>query len=284
VRPGWGWILVSALLQCGCATQSEYGGPYPIAKGALADKIAEFDTLRGARIGWDASKVAVLSRSLFEDSIRANRQSGAPQAAEYQRYNYVVKDGRIRVAVWTTSGSLEDVCKQAPRLASAYLGARVQSATMINFFPEEAALPSPSGPPRAMQRACESTTPSGRTVGVLDAHSKHFMLVQKPDTRLDDYRNSGAAWAKEEVDYAGEIIVDVRRCYYLINQGSGTYRPPGGRDGDFRYLLAAARLFEEVLGVAPAGVWDVSTPRLMPITAVTPTNPPFAAALNCGAG
>jgi hypothetical protein len=277
------WLVVLAALQYGCAAQPSYGGPYLIAREALADKIAEFDALRAARVGWSSSKVAVLSRDLLERSIRANRAGGAPHAAAYQRYNYVIKDGEIRVAVWTTDAPLEEVCKQASRPASAYTGARVRNATMVDFFAEETALPNRPGPALAPRRACESATPAGKTVGVLDAHTKHFLLVQKIDTRLEDYSShqSAEAWAREAADYAGELIVDLRGCYYVINQGSGTYRPPGGRDGDFRYLLAAARSFEAVLGVAPAAVWDVSTPRIVPTTVTAPANP-VGRGLDCG--
>jgi hypothetical protein len=277
VAPRWSLVWAVVALACSqisflgpaTARAQAYGNPYPIDPQAVGDKIAEFDALRHPAIDWDSSSVAALDRALFIDSIVDNRASGMPDSDKYQRYNYVILNGKILVAIWTSNQAMSQICKQAPQPApaAAYLASKVPARRMVNFFPEDTRLPFPlkaGGPP---QPACQSAAASGKTVGVFDAHSKHFMLAQGPATRLGDYiaLTSGPKWRMASVDYAGEIIVDVRNCYYVINQGSGTYRPKGGVSADFAYLMAAAEAFATTIGTAPAAVWDVSAPLVPPI-------------------
>jgi hypothetical protein len=263
---------VALLLGVAATASGQYGGPYEIDAKEKADKIAEFDAIRSLSINWDSSKAEVLDRKLFIDSIKENRSSNTPKADEYQRYNYVIENGEIRVAVWLIKGTVRNVCRRAPPiLGIPYLGARIKKGVMVNFFPEDTRLPDSSKIVGPIPKTCESTTPSGKTTGVLDGHSKHFMLAQGMGTKLSKYKSnpsSGEKWAATMVDYAGEIIVNVRDCYYIINQGSGTYKPRGGTGHDFVYLLKVATLFATTVGTPPVAVWD-TTMSVIPTT----TNP-----------
>jgi|SRR6267142_4897 len=286
------WAFPFLLGAAVAAYGQKYGGEYEIANppaskpGQLArDKISEFDALRDASIGWNSSETVLLERALFVKSIIANKGSKAPKAETYQRYNYVVKNNEIRVAVWTTGGAVRKVCRRAPVSARAYLATRTEKGTMVNFFPEVTDLPN-SKDLGEVPGACTSTTSAGKTTGVLDGHSKHFMLAQGDDknklVRLGAYKSgvSGNTWETAKVDYAGEIIVDVKHCIYIINQGSGTYRPKGGQD--FAYLLAVAELFRDRVLTPPLAVWDTQTPLLVPTTQVPTKSTDLS--LDCGNG
>jgi hypothetical protein len=238
----------------GSTTQPSYGGAYKIA--TRDEKIEEFDAIRGSGIDWTSSKVQVLTDSLFIASIKSNATSGMLDADKYQRYNYVVKGGEILVAVWTSPGNVTRACSKAGSLSSAsYGGASITTDTMINFFPEDVSLPLHSNATNG-QRVCEWRG-GKKPTGVLDGHSKHFMLAQGAGKKLTEYEpgKSGNDWARASVDYAGEIIVDVKNCNYVINQNSGTYRPKSGDNGNFRYLYQVADLFAKKTGVKPAAIW-----------------------------
>jgi hypothetical protein len=269
-------FLTLVLLGAGRASYAQF----QIPPENIADKIAEFDAMRAKDIGWNSSKVIALTRDIFERSIKENRISDFPRAKQYQRYNYVVKDGKILVAVWTITGTVKAACRGAPLSPGDYVGGRITRGMMINFFPEDTYLPN-SHALGSVPKTCESMASSGKVTGVLDGHSKHFLLVQGVDTHLSDYRPniSGPAWAEKEVDYAGEIIVDVKNCYYIINQNSGTYQPRGGERGNFNLLFKVAALFERTTSVAPVAVWDTRTPTIIPTTTYRGTE---SRQLDCG--
>lgn len=230
---------------------SLYGGPYAIATATppaasnqpTLDKQAEFDEIKKTKTSWKSSIATLLQQSptspqhLLGPSIDSNKTSMTNKYADqYQRSNYVVKEGKIRVATWAFESRDADfnvVC--GPGGAAQYPGARVQSGMMIDFFAEEQSLPPGSTAPKEIPgweppksppaEACTSVSKQGflqedKSVGVMDAHSKHFMLVQRVGAKLTDYpipQAQSLPWENAVVEYAGEIIVNVKLCEYLIN-------------------------------------------------------------------
>lgn len=142
---------------------------------------------------------------------------------------------------------------------------------MVNFLPEDNSGPNGKLTTSSEHAVCYVKAASAqKPTGILDAHSKHFLLAQDilaaPGSSrlasLSDYsKATSAKWVDATVDYAGEIIVNLTNCSYTINNGSGTYRPYAGRNGDFVYILQVAQLFAATVGFAPDEVWD-STPGL----------------------
>lgn len=255
--------LLATFLLSGCP---QYGGPYPIGgangfDGKLAsDKLAEFDEFKSKK-KWDSSEVVELNRKLFSDSIKSNSVTGIPHADDFQRYNYVIQGSKIFVAVWKNSkpaetgthALLSDICN--PGLP--YSGMKdIQPGMMVNFYPElrpDAPTPDPK---------CIATV-GGKPTGVLDAHSKHFMLAHGKGAMISKYLSG---WQNSKVEYAGEIIVSVKPCYYTINQGSGTYKPSAGStDKDFKHLEAVAQFFSLTIGVSPAFVWRTDSHLVQPV-------------------
>lgn len=274
----------------------DLGGPYFIGGAKVPqaldpfvafDKFVEFINFRNA--GWDSSEVANLDGALFSGSVRSNRGSGAPAADHYQRYNYVVQKvhGRLEilVAIWSLRGNPTSNTICGLPGAAPYPGMSVADGQMVNFYPEKS-LVTPLGielnPIPVEDRKCVNVTPTSHYIngapgsksnGVLDAHSKHFMLAEGEKIRLADFPavaaasegakltwrdTAGESWIRQSVEYAGEIVVDVQNCTYLINQGSGTYEP------DAKFLPAVAQLFAERVGAAPTYVWNDRTNTLLP--------------------
>ncbi len=231
-----------------------YGGPYRIGgpdasndahlKAAKA-KQEEFSGFQGK--SWSYSRVVPLDdEDLLTRSVKANAKSRVPDADRVQRYNYVVKDGTIWVAVWNDDDA-DEIC--GPNAGLPYPKMRIEEDTMVNFQPEaHKELPFPERVPNPACRAEKRN-------GVLDAHTKHFMLVQKAGASIAGYE---PGWVAATVDYAGELLVFLRgrkRCY-VINQGSGTYRPHPGTPADgLGHLKAVARLFAPYVD-GPLAVWD----------------------------
>ncbi|MSQ31596.1 MAG: hypothetical protein EXR64_06245 [Dehalococcoidia bacterium] len=92
--------------------------------------------------------------------------------------------------------------------------------------------------------------------------------------RLQDFPPKTKPWEDAQVEYAGEFLVRdpdhaTGKCTYVINQGSGTYRPQAGKTpfatptatpghllgGSFEYLEAVAKLFATILSAHPDLVW-----------------------------
>lgn len=274
------------------AAPAWFGATYRILPSQIAPKAREFDAIRdpSGPAQWDASTTQMLSRGLLERSILENSRSGAPDARSYQRYNYVVKDGSIRVAVWTRTSNIKGMCKSAlkptdptAKPSAEYENATVTKDVMVNFFPEDKSAPGGPLGTKGEGNVCHVKTP--KETGVLDAHGKHFMLAQDVAVQqgssklasLQDYlaNTSTEAWLMATVDYAGEIVVDVAACSYIVNNGSGTYRPNAGSGGDFAYLLRVAKLFKEKVGVSPVGVWDASPRVIVPTTNIPGSGTPL---------
>ena len=287
------------------------GGPYAIGGKKQADendvlkKVAEFEAFRVT--GWGSSIVAKLTPSLFHDSVVSNMQSKVPYADKFQRYNYVVQKDlgkfQILVATWSIpkkDPTYGDVCGKKP-LNTLYSSLQIGNGMMINFFTEEPFLPSDPPLPTKVYPCTIDIMSSGVSVdfstlstdekikelhkdrGVLDAHSKHFMLAQAfdnkgnpttfqqyPPTSVSPIRPQNAMahpWAQTKVEYAGEIIVDIEGCQYFINQGSGTYRPEPG--DNLKNLREVAKVFRAVLDSPPAFVWATAGQSVR----VWPVNP-----------
>jgi hypothetical protein len=269
-RPGSIIALLLATLAisgCGCdcnPNPSPYGGPYYIGGDTRKidpimanNKNAEFAAFN--KKGWDSSEVKKLddskplsNRTFFEESIISNSGSAnrdVPDANTAQKYNYVIKDRKIYVAVWKNKDSgLSDIC--VPKMP--YTIMSISSGAMVNFYPE-------NSEKRSHIPECVSRVGNDKKTGVLDAHSKHFMLAQGPESTISDY-DLAKQWEKTAVDYAGEITVFLKSpssplCYYGINNQSGTYAPktgPSGKDNDFEYLKKVMGRFKDIFGVAPA--------------------------------
>jgi hypothetical protein len=260
-------LLLAALAISGCdcnPNPSPYGGPYRIGGDTrnidaimANNKNAEFAAFKQKQ--WNSSIVRELddstpddNRRLFENSIKANSSSNVPDATEFQRYNYVIKGRKIHFAVWKDNNTdLNNICKPGmPYRPNTSTRMIIEPNTMVNFYSEEPNDKLSSYPD------CISIVGSNKKTGVLDAHSKHFMLAQGTGIAISDY-DPTKGWEEMAVDYAGEIIIILKGnpCYYVINQGSGTYKPkPGRSNSDFEYLITVATLFEQVLGVRPAFV------------------------------
>jgi hypothetical protein len=240
------------------------------------DKIAEFDRLPR---GWVSSTATVLKGRLLGSSINSNRGSGVREADERQRYNYVVQElngkNEILVATWSFAGKLpgnkvdfDVVC--GPNGNIVYPNVTVESGMMVNLWPGDyptTPAPTATSPPNSTSQftsnACQSASFQGfrsvqELIGFMAAHSDHFMLAQGVGTTLGMYGpGTRDAWAMTSVKYAGEIIVDVQTCTYIINQGSETYTPAAGSPANaFEYLFAVAALFNEKVGASPDEVRD----------------------------
>lgn len=276
-RPGWlSVLLLAALPVSGCGgggkPSSPYGGPYymggdtrAILKSKADQKAAQFQEMN--RKGWDSSTVAELKTGskLFANSISWNRDSSnAPDAHQFQQYNYAVQGRRIFVAVWDPMG-LRGICDSG---SPPFAHMRVKRALMVNDYPETTtAIPSDS-------KQCILS--DGKNA-ILDDSSKHFMLAHGPGTRITSY--DPRTWTTTTVDYAGEIIVAVgdKTCSYTIDQNSGTYVPKAGVPSDrFKYLDAVAKLFAEKLGAYPAYEWN----KITDLEKATAGNHPTA--IDCG--
>ncbi len=295
---------------------NQFGGPYSIGgvavtpaatktspTKAVLEKLAEFEAFRA--LNWNHSRVVVLTDKLLSDSLMANAHSNLPYADEFQRYNYVVQEvngkSQILVATWALIGdeNLGSICGRT-QFNNIYVSAHIFDSQMVNFFPEDTSLPSDGFPsPRTRLFACktdlaflnkeiggvEFTTLGADEIskprGILDAHGKHYFLAQGVGKKPYPPLNNGThPWATTTIDYAGEIIVDVKYCRYFVNQGSGTYRPSPGQTS-VEYLLRIAQIFRDNLGTPPVLVWAPATAgqalRAWPVPVKQGDKP-----LNCG--
>ena len=203
----------------------DFGGPYPkggaLDEKVLAGKQRDFATYDG--LGLLSLSVTVeLTKDRFKKSVNANRKR-VPQ----QKYNYVIsnEDCTILVAEWVN----RDPSPIAGGVACA--GGRdpltPPSGIMIDWAPEEpygSALVSASPPtPQSPCWLGAGRQKDGILKGVLDATSKHYMLAQgvsNPSYNKDE-------WPNAQVAYAGEILVNLDDCEYIVTENSGTYTPLG---------------------------------------------------------
>jgi hypothetical protein len=268
--------LLAALSISGCGgggrSSSAYGGPYyvggdteAIFKPKADEKAAQFQEMNKKR--WDSSKAVELSRGskLFVTSLRWNRDnSNAPEARRFQQYNYAVQGRKIFVAVWDPRGK-RGICNSG---SPPFPHMKVKKDLMVNEYPETST---------AIPRDTKKCILADGKHAVLDDSSKHFMLAHGPGTRITSY--NPRTWATTTVDYAGEIVVavDSKKCYYTINQNSGTYSPKAGIPSDrFKYLDAVAKLFAGAVGAYPAYEWDKKSDL------EKPTDGKRTTAINCG--
>jgi len=218
-------------------------------------KVAEFGLLRDQGVTYSAT--AGLSKDLLERSIRENRTF--PSGNDYQRYTYAIKEDdptRIIVAIW--NHRLLDIANPTvcAGVDQEFDGVALPNGAMVNFFPEKGYRPGVDSPERVSP--CWIARADGSTMGLLDALNKHFLLAQDSPfvhVRVEDYEPD--SWKSVRVLYAGEIIVNVRECYYMISNRSGTFAPDAGTDDDpFANLNYVAATFASVLGgVPPLYLW-----------------------------
>ena len=113
---------------------------------------------------------------------------------------------------------------------------------MINFQSEDRVIGSASSP------CWLQVAKDEKKVGILDAMTKHFMLLQE-NPNLESFNlERFKDWASKEVTYAGELFVLIsgKTCRVVINNGSGTYKPVAGNGGDpLKNLKAVAEVFSE---------------------------------------
>ena len=234
-------------------TRWPFGGPYGFKESY--QKVLDFEQCY--RLGYAYSKATYITasnRDLFASSIKDNKRN--PHGEYFQRYNYVIEKSepdaqkqnwRIKVAVWRDVAEIEALGYNPPDFDDLDGKPFIYTpGRMIDFFPEEPGGEKRFKPDSPLWISAVSGT-GLKDTGILDAMSKHFMLANVPDGGGVELFDRDT-WLEKKVAYAGEILVDVEGDYYVVNNGSGTYRP------DAPHLEAVARYFEEVLGVAPAYV------------------------------
>lgn len=254
----------------------KFGGYYPLGgkekKNKLvenSEKVADFGFYYGKEWFWSEGRK--LSEKLLEESINKNKRS--LYGDEFQRYNYVVSEGEIYVAIWNRDLNVEELSNSGcdSEWSKDWIKnkwSQFSSGTMINVFPELTTIDIDDKNPKKIVHVCESIglIKDGKKdkVGILDALSKHFMIAQR-DESIKDY--DPKEWVDVTVDYAGEILINIMECSYTINTNSGTYRPAPGvevKDNepfkfkyppkkyyDGAYLEGVAKVFKKVLGESP---------------------------------
>lgn len=231
-----------------------YGGPYEYDGGY--EKVSNF----GVYYIYDLlySKSVEISTMKFLESVKwyCEHTSAYPYSEDFQRYNYVVDhEGSILVAIWAKEFNFIEIHKsgfcvnQGPGVFTS----RMIPGAMINFYPESTNNGQGQVSPCNLI-APPANRPNSKYPGFLDAMSKHFFIAQDLSIQsVEGIRSyDPEQWTKTEVEYAGEIIVNVRACTYSINNGSGTYKP----DPPANYLPLVANLFAQVLGIRPAKLLD----------------------------
>ena len=269
------WIFVSLLASivvwsCNGNSQSggRYGGPYP-KQTIEAQKIADFGVYFAKEIFFSEG-TELDSKEGLEESIRSyiDTENKFPYGGEFQRYNYVIDESyTIIVATWSFNLDFDQLrgeqTQEGRRVCDGNGEAEfpnAQKGMMINFYPEVTIDTNHSE-----KSPCKMGVPGPDTAaGLLDASSKHFMLAQEQGKRqIREYNPQ--PWIESKVEYAGEIIVEIRRddtndtndtnkitgCDWTINDNSGTYKPSDGQN-----LEAVARRFVDVLGSGPTHLWD----------------------------
>ena len=248
---------------CGSASPSvqvsSFGGPYPYQGGI--QKIAEFQWYKDHLN--DLSEQMPLTENRLSRSISNNRAKNVT-GIELQKYNYVIPErgGKIYVGVWKhdiTWATEEDwihpgivqkrdeTCTNLTTDSSAPLEAKM--GAMIDFYSEEPEINFHAGITRQPPRASPcwlQVAKDEKKAGILDAMTKHFMLVQVDQTLQDFDLAALASWPSKEVAYAGELFVLIsnKTCRVIINNGSGTYKPDAGNDrGSLKHLKAVAERF-----------------------------------------
>lgn len=221
-----------------------FGGPYPfgglppsaMTQEEMQEKQDDF--VRYKRLKLFLSHALNLTDeglALFARSVIANGDDS--EDTEQQKYNYVITEQcEILVAVWNDSvGDLSQIGTGVACVSGPDPFSNPRPKIMINWAPEE-----PFGRVAATNPGRHSPCwlDAKAKKGILDAISKHFMLAQYPNGEIGEYRE---AWADARVAYAGEILVDLSTCTYIVTEDSGTYRPDG------KYRLQVNEWFAERL-------------------------------------
>lgn len=203
----------------------KFGGPYP-KNGKFADKVleqkqADFARYKGLEL--NLSRTIVLdSLNDFKDHITKNR--AAPNRKRQQKYNYVItEECAILVAGWSGDGDLSQIGSVVACAGGREKFLPPKPGNMIDWAAEEPygrALATPHAPQRS-----PCWLDADREIGILDAISKHFMLAQGEGATIDSF--DAEKWAKARVAYAGEILVNLETCTYIVTENSGTYQPLG---------------------------------------------------------
>ena len=244
------------------------GGPHDFK--ADDSKVASFKNYdewklyfsKGVPLEEGSQEGVPLEEHLFERSVKSDQQNVA-NGDTFLKYNYVVStdDCEIYVAIWTSTESYiqehllrpetdgEPKCYSDSVLSRLY----VEPLHMINIWPEDKENPTRWSP---------CWLGEGKKDGILDAMSKHFILVQEPGSQTIKnmvFEENGESTKKRSVAYGGEIVVDLNTCTYTINNGSGTYQPVAHDadliDGEFpSYLNTIAERIGEKVAVVPAYV------------------------------
>lgn len=226
---------------------TRFGGPYTCQE--VRKELNNFAAYE--QVGLDHVEECELTDDLLSKSIDANQKRAAKlhvpeEVRRFQRYNYVIRtEGRLLVAVWTTDEKkLADIQK---RFEIRYISD--VKGKMVDFGAEEQFEPSKDRLPAGTTAYLDVPgTRTAKRVGLLDASSKHFRIVQEDDADFDPER-----WMSRTVAYAGELIVDTTAktaagkpdVYFYLNNGSCTYKP------DAHYLRTVARYVQKKLNVAP---------------------------------
>lgn len=235
------------------------GGPYHYKGGV--EKVLDFAWYKDHNLTFSTS--APLKMDLLRDSINNNRLRRFGN--QVQRYNYVIREDPtdvIYVGVWEipddSGATLRDLVTVPNTCKSGRQdGFSFPDNMMINFYQEE------PFPRHQKESPCWLNLPSDKDVGLLDAMTKHFMLVQ-PSATIDNFNLVNSLdWVRAKVSYAGELIVlvDVEsdKCMLIVTNGSGTYLP----DGSSENLQKVAEIFGEVpVNIMPAYVLDTKEKRL----------------------
>ena len=228
---------------------TRFGGPYPF-EVTYYSKMSNFGVYYSK--GLLFSRSTTLSQQLFEESVAWYRENnrGFVRGDQSQKYDYIItQKGDIRVAVWSepmdfTALDADGICAGG---SVDSFSAVIPAGLMLNSYPEnpdtEIEPISPCWidvPPKK---------PEDSMLGLIDTMSKHLFLAQE-DSLQDEalLLFNPSQWAKTEVAYAGELLIDVETGTYALNRQSGTYRP------DERYLDEVARHFALKLGIRPVAV------------------------------
>jgi len=226
-----------------------WGGPYSF-EATYYKKMANFGVYYSKRLLFSSS--STLTSKLLRDSVAwyRNNKGGFGRGDLTQKYSYIItKNGDIRVAVWSdrmdfTALDNDELCTGG-RVES--FPAVIPAGLMLNFYPEN--------PDKEIEPISPCwidvppQKPEDNIVGLIDAMSKHLFLAQEDSLQDEALLFFDASqWAKTEVAYAGELLVDGETGTYAVNRQSGTYRP------DERYLDEVSRHFALKLGVRPVTV------------------------------
>lgn len=259
-------------VECDFGGPYRFGGPAPFAMTLREKQEKQADFQRYERLELSLSRALVLDDKVFEKSVKANRNA-SPQAMQ-QRYNYVItKDcGEILVAGWNENGDLDQIVGGIACLGgSDSFHPPTTPDNMIDWAPEEpygSALVSKPKP--TSQSPCWLDTK--REDGILDAISKHFMLAQGEGSTIDQFK--AKKWAKARVAYAGEILVDLKTCTYIVTEDSGTYRPFGKYRREVNKFFATVVNHQTGIPTLPNPVLNCLTPTPAPVTTPTSTTTP----------